>query len=169
MVAASLITALGLALMATAEDNTNQYLTTLYVVVIGGGIGLIQPCITMTVQNAVDSRDLGVATSGTLLFRMIGGAFGATLVGAIVTGRFNARMAALGTPTHATLGGLRAQLNSVAGNGGLSHDLIEGALSSGFRFAFMGCAIVSILGFIIAVVARDAILRTSAHSAPRRE
>ncbi len=169
MVAASLMTALGLALMATAKEDTNQYLTTLYVVVIGGGIGLIQPCITMTVQNAVDSRDLGVATSGTLLFRMIGGAFGATLVGAIVTGRFNARMAELGTPTDATLGGLRAQLNSVAGVNGVSHELIEAALSSGFRFAFIGCAIVSILGFIIAIVARDAILRTSTHSQPQRE
>jgi len=95
MVIASLVTALGLALMATAEENTSRYLTTIYVVVIGGGIGLIQPCVTMTVQNAVELRDLGIATSGTLLFRMIGGAFGATLVGAIVTGEFNARMDAL--------------------------------------------------------------------------
>ncbi len=75
MAAASAITAAGLLAMATAEDDASHYLTTLYVITVGAGIGLIQPCITMTVQNAVETRDLGVATSGTLLFRMIGGAF----------------------------------------------------------------------------------------------
>jgi EmrB/QacA subfamily drug resistance transporter len=154
MVAASLITAVGLLFMATAEEDTSHYLTTLYVIVVGAGIGLIQPCITMTVQNAVETRDLGVATSGTLLFRMIGGAFGATMVGAIVTGRFNAL-----TARHATLGTLRAQAGSIAGAGD--------ALASGFHFAFLGCAAMAILGVVIAVLAKDPVLRTTASLTPQ--
>ena len=165
MVAASLVTALGLILTATAEDDTSQYLTTLYVIVIGGGIGLIQPCITMTVQNAVESRDLGVATSGTLLFRMIGGAFGATMVGAIVTGRFNARMGAAGIASHATLGTLRGQTDLP----GIAHAVVERALESGFHFAFLGCAAMAILGFVIGVAAKDPMLRTTANLAPPSE
>jgi len=147
MVAASAITAAGLILMATAEEDTSHYVTTLYVITIGAGIGLIQPCITMTVQNAVATRDLGIATSGTLLFRMIGGSFGATMVGAILVGRFNVL-----TGTHARLGTLRAGLTP-----GSVH-----ALASGFHFAFLGCAAMSILGFAIALLARDPVLRTTA-------
>jgi EmrB/QacA subfamily drug resistance transporter len=169
MVAASLVTAAGLALMATAEGDTSSYLTTLYVIVIGGGIGLIQPCITMTVQNAVEPRDLGVATSGTLLFRMIGGAFGATMVGAIVTGRFNARMNALGVASHATLGTLRSGAGLLRGNAGLSQAAAERALASGFHFAFLGCAAISIVGFIIAVAANDPMLRTTVGLPPQGE
>jgi len=156
MVAASLITAIGLLLMTTAEQDTSHYLTTLYVIVIGAGIGLIQPCITMTVQNAVETRDLGVATSGTLLFRMIGGAFGATMVGAIVTGRFNAL-----TGMHTTLGTLRARAGSLPGS--------DHALASGFHFAFLGCAAMSILGFAIAMLAKDPMLRTTASLTPQGE
>jgi EmrB/QacA subfamily drug resistance transporter len=156
MVAASLITAIGLLLMATATEDTSHYLTTLYVIVVGAGIGLIQPCITMTVQNAVETRDLGVATSGTLLFRMIGGAFGATMVGAIVTGRFNAL-----TGSHATLGTLRADAAALRG--------ADHALASGFHFAFLGCAAMSILGFAIAILAKDPMLRTTANLTPRAD
>jgi MFS family permease len=156
MVAASLVTAAGLALMATAEEDTSPYLTTLYVIVIGGGIGLIQPCITMTVQNAVELRDLGVATSGTLLFRMIGGAFGATMVGAIVTGRFNEL-----TGSHATLGTLRA-------DAGLLNQA-DNALASGFHFAFLGCAAISILGLAIAILAKDPMLRTTVSLTPQTD
>jgi EmrB/QacA subfamily drug resistance transporter len=156
MAAASLITAVGLLLMATAGAETSHYLTTAYVIVIGAGIGLIQPCITMTVQNAVEARDLGVATSGTLLFRMIGGAFGATMVGAIVTGRFNAVMG-----MHATLGTLRAGGGFLPGGGQ--------ALASGFHFAFLGCAAMSILGFAIALFAQDPVLRTTVSLAPQGE
>jgi EmrB/QacA subfamily drug resistance transporter len=153
MVLASLITAAGLMLMATAGRDTSSYLITFYVIVVGAGIGLIQPCITMTVQNAVETRDLGIATSGTLLFRMIGGSFGATMAGAILIGRFNAAAGA-----HARLGTLRAGLTP----GGSQ------ALASGFHFAFLGCAAMSILGFVIALTARDPMLRTAA-PAPQAE
>ena len=140
--------------MGMAEEDASHYLTTLYVIVIGAGIGLIQPCITMTVQNAVEMRDLGIATSGTLLFRMIGGAFGATMVGAILVGRFNALMG-----THARLSTLRSGLAAGSGH----------ALASGFHFAFLGCAAMSILGFAIALMARDPVLRTNAPLAPQAE
>jgi EmrB/QacA subfamily drug resistance transporter len=161
MVSASLLTAIGLGLLATAGEDTGRYLTTFYVVLTGSGIGLIQPCITMTVQNAVETRDLGVATSGTLLFRMIGGAFGATLVGAVLTGRFNARMNMLGMPSHATLGTMRAAASSLRNAHEISQTAIEDALASGFHFAFLGCAAIAILGFVIALVAKDPMLRTT--------
>jgi EmrB/QacA subfamily drug resistance transporter len=158
MVLASAVTAAGLALLAADRDDAAGYRTALYAVMTGGGIGLIQPCITMTVQNGVEIRDLGIATSGTLLFRMIGGAFGATLVGAVVTGQFNARMAALGVTTHATLGTMRG--GDVAG-GAVPHALVEAAMGRGFHWAFLGCAAAALLGMTIALAGRDPVLRAA--------
>ena len=167
MVLASAITGAGLLLMATTDETTATLLSTLYVVIVGGGIGLIQPCITMTVQNAVDGRDLGVATSGTLLFRMIGGAFGATMVGAIVTGVFNADLRKLGLAPHVSLGTMRAARGMFSDIAGISPAAIEHALDTGFHWAFLGCAAMAGLGVLIGLAAKDPVLRTTAHLAPK--
>jgi EmrB/QacA subfamily drug resistance transporter len=167
MVAASAATAAGLALLAADGNDPAGYRTTFYAVLTGGGIGLIQPCITMTVQNVVEIRDLGIATSGTLLFRMIGGAFGATMVGAILTGQFNARMEALGSTTRATLSTMRAA-GDIA-HGAIPRALVDAAIGNGFHWAFVGCAAAALLGMAIALAARDPILRASAVPEPRGE
>jgi DNA-binding MarR family transcriptional regulator len=52
-------------------------------VVFGTGMGLIMQVLVVAVQNAVDYKDLGVATSASTFFRMIGGSFGTAVFGAI--------------------------------------------------------------------------------------
>src|SRR5690606_31132751 len=47
----------------------------------------------IAVQNAVDYRDLGVATSGATLFRLIGGSLGTAVFGAIFASRFTSHIA----------------------------------------------------------------------------
>jgi hypothetical protein len=78
------------------------------------------------------------------------------MVGAIVTGRFNAL-----TGAHATLGTLRAGAGSLRGS--------EHALANSFHFAFLGCAAMSILGFAIALLAHDPMLRTTVTATPQGE
>src|SRR6202012_1495623 len=55
----------------------------LYMVVLGLGLGMVMQVLVLAAQNAVDYSDLGVATSGTTLFRSIGGSVGVSLFGAI--------------------------------------------------------------------------------------
>jgi EmrB/QacA subfamily drug resistance transporter len=166
MVLASAITGIGLALMATTDETTSIAISSAYIVIVGGGIGLIQPCITMTVQNAVEIRDLGIATSGTLLFRMIGGAFGATLVGTIVVSRFNTGMERLGISSDATLATIRAARDHFGDIADLSPAAIEQVLDSSFHLAFLGCATAAALGLLIALAAKDPVLRTAGHPTP---
>ncbi len=59
-------------------------------VVLGLGLGLAMPNLTVAIQNAVDHRDLGAATSAAIFFRSLGSAVGVALSGAIVTGRLKA-------------------------------------------------------------------------------
>jgi hypothetical protein len=47
----------------------------------------------LAVQNAVDYRDLGVATSGATLFRSIGGSVGTAVLGSIFSNRLKAELA----------------------------------------------------------------------------
>ena len=55
-----------------------------YMILLGSGIGLVQPNITVAIQNAAARPDVGVATGCMLLFRAIGGATGATLAGTVM-------------------------------------------------------------------------------------
>ncbi|MDE8348061.1 MAG: MDR family MFS transporter [Acidocella sp.] len=74
----------GLLLLASMESTTNLGLCVFYMVLLGGGIGLVQPNVTVAIQNAAERRDVGVATGSMLLFRAIGGAAGATLAGTML-------------------------------------------------------------------------------------
>lgn len=53
--------------------------------VLGAGLGLVMPNLTVAIQNAVDRLDIGVATSGASFARSLGGAFGVAAAGAILS------------------------------------------------------------------------------------
>jgi len=81
MLIALLLCLAGLCLLASMGRSTPIALCTVYMVVLGSGIGLVQPNITVAIQNAAARPDVGIATGCMLLFRAIGGATGATLAG----------------------------------------------------------------------------------------
>lgn len=74
----------GLALLATMGRTTPLPFCMVYMVLLGAGIGLVQPNITVAIQNAAERPDVGTATGCMLLFRAIGGATGATLAGTVM-------------------------------------------------------------------------------------
>src|SRR5262249_22320891 len=61
---------------------------------------MVMQVLVLAVQNAVDYRNMGVATSGSLLFRQVGGSIGIALFGAIFTNRLHGELAAR-LPVHA--------------------------------------------------------------------
>lgn len=78
---------LGLFLLSTMGANTTTVTSGAFMAVLGVGIGLVMPVLTLAVQNSVSFRDLGVATSGVNFFRQIGGSIGVALAGTIFTSR----------------------------------------------------------------------------------
>jgi EmrB/QacA subfamily drug resistance transporter len=63
-------------------------------VCLGAGVGLVMPNITTAIQNAVATRDLGVATATQAFFRSLGGAFGVALAGMLLNSTLRARLPA---------------------------------------------------------------------------
>lgn len=82
-VVGSLVMALGLFLLSRMDADTSDWLESLYMVVLGAGIGLSMQVLTIVVQNTVDYADLGTATSGVTFFRTLGSAFGTAVFGTI--------------------------------------------------------------------------------------
>jgi EmrB/QacA subfamily drug resistance transporter len=99
----------GLFLLSRMTEATTVGTASLYMLVLGLGMGLVMQVLVIAVQNAVDHRDLGVATSGATLFRLIGGSLGTAAFGAIFAIRLQTELA------RAFPGGA-----PLAGDGGLS-------------------------------------------------
>ncbi len=76
-------TTLGLFLLSLMGVGTSSFLDSLYMLVLGMGIGGVMQVLVIIVQNAVPHSELGVATSGATFFRSIGGSFGTAIFGAI--------------------------------------------------------------------------------------
>ncbi|KUO67158.1 MAG: MFS transporter [Gracilibacter sp. BRH_c7a] len=71
----------------------------LSMVVFGGGLGLSMPVFMIAIQNAVDSKDLGVATASMQLFRNLGGTIGIAVMGTILSTSIRSRLAESGFST----------------------------------------------------------------------
>jgi EmrB/QacA subfamily drug resistance transporter len=90
----------GLYLLSMLGVHTGTLDSSLYMFVLGFGIGLVLQVLVIAVQNAVPYSDLGAATSGVTFFRSIGGSFGTAVFGAIFVAqlRSNLRRDLAGTP-----------------------------------------------------------------------
>jgi EmrB/QacA subfamily drug resistance transporter len=84
----------GLLLLSTMDASTSGTEASLFMFVFGLGIGLVMQVLVLAVQNAVEYDQLGVATSGSTLFRLIGGSLGTALLGSIFTNGLDDRLAA---------------------------------------------------------------------------
>ncbi|WP_438817599.1 MFS transporter [Streptomyces finlayi] len=83
----SALSALGMWLLSRLEVDTSQLEYSLWMAVLGIGIGLIMPVLVLAVQNSVRPADLGTATSANNYFRQMGGSIGAAIFGTLFAGR----------------------------------------------------------------------------------
>lgn len=72
-----------LSLLATLDATTPSAIASAYMLMLGIGLGMVMQVLVLAVQNSVAYEHLGAATSGTILFRSMGGATGAALFGGI--------------------------------------------------------------------------------------
>lgn len=87
VVAGGGLTIVGLALMGTIHYDTAFTLVSVYMFVLGLGVGLIMQNLVLVVQNAVDPKHLGAASAGVTFFRTLGGSIGVSVIGATLAAR----------------------------------------------------------------------------------
>lgn len=81
------LSVLGMWLLSRLEVDTPRLHYSVWMAVLGAGIGLVMPVLILAVQNSVDPRDLGTATSANNYFRQIGGSVGAAIFGTLFADR----------------------------------------------------------------------------------
>src|SRR3989440_312550 len=94
-IAGTAVMTLGMFLLSRLSEHTSVLVESLSMAVLGLGVGLVTQVLVMAVQNAVEYRNLGAATSGVIFFRSIGGAFGTAIFGAIFSNQLASHLASL--------------------------------------------------------------------------
>jgi EmrB/QacA subfamily drug resistance transporter len=89
------VMSLGLFLLSRMGVGTSMAASLGMMLLLGLGLGMVMQVLVLAVQNAVDYKDLGVATSGAILFRLIGGSVGTAVLGAIFAARLRVHTAPL--------------------------------------------------------------------------
>jgi EmrB/QacA subfamily drug resistance transporter len=103
-IAGTAIIVVGMYLLSRLGVGTAPWLASVYMLVVGIGIGLAMPVLVLVVQNDARPEDVGVATSAATFFRSVGGAFGVAVFGTIFAIRLSDRLARLPHGVVARLG-----------------------------------------------------------------
>jgi EmrB/QacA subfamily drug resistance transporter len=89
---ATLMTA-GIYLLSRMTAETSELEVSRNIIVVGLGIGMSMPVLSLVIQNAVEYRLLGVATASSQFFRQMGGTIGIAILGAALVARLNDQIA----------------------------------------------------------------------------
>ncbi|MEN0086795.1 MAG: MFS transporter, partial [Leifsonia sp.] len=84
MIAGSVLLAVGLYLMSTIEFDTNYVLVSVYMLILGAGVGMVMQNLVLIVQNTVQPEQLGAASSNVAFFRSLGGTIGVSVMGSVL-------------------------------------------------------------------------------------
>jgi len=136
-------------------------------VVLGAGLGMVMQVMILAVQNAVQRRDLGAATSAANFFRSMGGSFGVAIFGAIFTNRLAYHLPRL---LPANLPGAGVDANALQGSPGQIRALpaavqeaVVEAVARSLHVVFLSAIPVIAIGFLVVLLLTERPLRESAH------
>lgn len=165
-IAGTALAGLGIYLLSTMGAGTSHLTSSLYMVVLGLGIGLFMQVMVLIVQNSAARADLGSATSSVNFSRQIGSTVGVALIGALFIHRLTQRLAAH-LPA-AAAAHISAQVSSITPQG-IAHlpAQVRHSIVVAFAEALppIYAYLVPLLGiaFVLALLLPERPLRTHAH------
>jgi EmrB/QacA subfamily drug resistance transporter len=158
-IAGTAIMSIALYLISHLAVDTPTWQTIAGMVILGLGLGMVMQVLVLAVQNAVDHRLLGVATSGSTLFRQIGGSIGVAAFGAVFANRLATELAA-NIPAGTVLP-TAANPAVVARLPPEIHEPYVQAFVSALQPVFLAAAVISVLAFALTWLLREVPLRTT--------
>jgi MFS family permease len=175
------IMTVGILAMVTLDTNTPFWRLSIYAIMVGAGLGLSMQTIVIALQNSVEFKDMGVATSSNTFFRSLGSVFGTAIFGSILTNRLahylteNLATLKATNPTAMTMAdseivrGISENTSLIAKLSPAVQTTVLDAFVSSFHIVFLAAAPVTALGFICALFLRETPLRTSQDYAAARQ
>ena len=147
----------GLALLAAVPINAPVWVVVIAMIVAGSGIGMCLIGSITSAQNALSAQDIGAGTGALLVLRLVGGASGSTLAGAIIaSGLIALRHTASSTAPLAA--------NSL-------HHGAPALVDLGWSFAmvYATAAVLAVIAFFVTLWMPNTRLRESLHAVPISE
>lgn len=77
----------GSSLLSTIHYDTDFFLVSVYMFLLGAGVGMTMQNLVLVVQNTTRPEEIGVASSGVTFFRSLGGTIGVSVMGAALAAR----------------------------------------------------------------------------------
>ena len=140
----------GLLLLSRMTVDTSLTVASLLMMVLGLGMGLVMQVLILAAQNAVSYSDLGVATSGATLFRLIGGSVGTAALGAIFSARMNGYLAThLPAGAGHAGGGVNVSPRVIAAMPSNVRDAYANAVTIGLSGIFLVAMVIALIGFLL--------------------
>ena len=139
----------GLYLLSRITPQTSEVAASLLMLILGVGLGMVMQVLVIAVQNAVDYSDLGVATSGATLFRLIGGSLGTAILGAVFAARLSANLARLLPAGTASQGARGMSVQALQQLPPALRASYEQAFTASLDTMFLFAAIVCATGFVL--------------------
>ena len=140
---------IALLLISTMTAQTGTLVVSSYMLLLGLGLGFVMQVLIIAVQNAVDYRDLGVATSNAILFRFIGGSLGTAVLGAVLATQLHANVQRL-LPGTGALDSISPQ--ALAGLSPALRGAYTEAFVASLSTAFLFAAAIAFFGLLVALL-----------------
>jgi len=159
------LVAVGMGLLSTMGTETTRWQVSVYMFVMGLGIGLVLQVLVLAIQNAVPARHLGTATSAAQFFRSIGGTVGVAAFGALLNARVAANLA-VATPGAGAGADPSSLLSSPAAIAALppaTRVVVQTALADAIAWVFLLAVPLALLAFGLAWLLKEVPLRTTAN------
>ena len=173
---------IGILLMSTLNETTPFWRLSIFAILIGAGLGFSMQTIVIALQNSVDFKDMGVATSSNTFFRSVGSTVGVAIFGSIYASRLKhylplAIQKTAATDPAAMAGATPQKFAQIQNNSAilktfsptLQHNVLHSFVQS-FHVVFFAAAPVTALGLIFAFMLKETPLRSGAeHHAAKTE
>jgi EmrB/QacA subfamily drug resistance transporter len=156
-----LVMSVGLFLLSRMTAHTTRTEASMYMLVLGLGMGLVMQVLIIAVQNAVDYVDLGVATSGATLFRLVGGSVGTAALGAVFSARLGsvlARTMPAGASASQSSG---MNLQAMASLSSEARAVYANAFAAATDTVFLLASVIALVGFVLALTMPEKPLRAT--------
>ncbi|MDM7990782.1 MDR family MFS transporter [Arthrobacter sp. zg-Y877] len=105
LIIGTILVILGTGLAGFIDHETDMVLVSLFIFILGIGMGLLMQNLVLAVQNTVKVTDVGSASASVAFFRTVGGAIGVSVLGAVLSSSVSRRVTEeldkAGMPTNA--------------------------------------------------------------------